>query len=96
VPPSEIEIILSRIDRMDEERKHDYERLYDKLDKLTHHGCARASQHKADSDDHEQRLRAIERHVNREAGQVALIGGGVGLGGGLLVALGQLLLKKVL
>lgn len=91
----EIDIILKRLEQMDADRKHDNERLHDKLDQLKSEGCSKASQHAAIQTDHEQRLRATERYINRQAGQVAVIATGVSAGTAILAAIGKTLLMRV-
>ena len=92
---NDIQIILRRIEEMSADHKHDLERINDKLDGLSRNGCSRSGVHAATSSDHEDRLRKVERYVDRQAGQVAVIGGGLGIFGGLLVTIGHALLKKV-
>ena len=92
---SDIQMILRRLEVMDQARQHDVERLHAKLDALSVNGCAKAAYHSAIDADHEARLRDAERYIQRQAGQTALIGGGAGVGAGILIGLGKLLLTKL-
>ncbi len=88
---NDIQIILRRLEVMDENRQHDVERLHAKLDNLTCNGCAQAPSHQATAMDHEDRIRGLEKYINRQVGQVAVVGGL----SAVLVMIGKFFLLKL-
>ena len=95
MPTAEIEIIMAQLAEMRAEVKHDNERIHDKLDAISRNGCAKAEQHSAAQLDHEARIRGVEQYINRQAGQTALIGGGMGIAATALIGLGKFLLHRI-
>ena len=95
MPSAEIEMIMAQLKEMRAESKHNNERLHDKLDTLNRDGCAKAAGHTASQVDHEKRLRLAEGYIHRQAGQVAMIGGGAAAGVSFAVMLGKFLLSRI-
>ena len=95
MPPTEIDIILKRLDQIEADRKHDTERLHDKLDKITRDGCAKAESHATTQHEHEKRIRAVETYQARQTGQVAAVAGVISFGSAILIAIGKALLTKI-
>ena len=92
---AEIRILLDEIKGLRADMREDFRVVHTKIDHLNSNGCARFDAHRGAVKDHESRLRGMERYVNRQAGQVALLGGGAGLLTAFLVAVGKFLLQKV-
>lgn len=92
---NDIQIILRRLEVMDQNRQHDVERLHEKLDTLSLHGCAKASVHASIDRDHEDRLRGLEQYKYKQIGQVGMVGGLAGLGTAVLVLVGKFFLFKL-
>jgi len=92
---NEIRILLDEIKGLRADMREDFRVVHTKIDHLNANGCSRFAAHQGAMKDHESRLRGMERYVNRQAGQVALLGGGAGLLTAFLVAVGKFLLQRV-
>ena len=92
MPSAEIEMVMSLLSDIRKDNSHEHELIHEKLNTIAANGTAISRQNQNTIDDHEERLRDHERYINRQAGQVAVIGSGAAI----LVLLGKFLLTKVI
>ena len=93
--PEQVDMIIKRIDRLENNQRDDIGRVHDKIEIMQRMGCAQYPHHAESMRDHDARLRVCERYIYRQAGQVAVIGGLSGLLTVALIAIGRFLLTRI-
>jgi hypothetical protein len=102
MPPDAYDILLSEIrglrtdvTTLRAENRQDVQLLHAKVDAVAANGCARRPEADRRIEAVERATVANTRYIDRQAGQVAMIGGVAGLVTTVLVAIGRAMLTRI-
>ena len=91
----DIDILLKRMDKLEEMNEHRFERVYDKLDAAATSGSEISRQNAELLKTHAEKIELHDNYIKRQAGQVAMIGGSASILTVIAVKIGSFLLARV-